>query len=111
MPYPDSEDDIELSRQERLSDLRASGQAPRVREADRGEAIRVAAALMKAVDDGLAGNAAIVTDAELYPLAYRAFENLFELHRALGGRHSDAGPGETEGAGPRPAGRSNKPTR
>ena len=34
-------------------------------------------------DDHLAGNAVIVSNPELYRLAYRAFENLFELHRAM----------------------------
>lgn len=38
---------------------------------------------MKAIDDNLAGHPHITADPELYHLAYRAFEALFTLHRAL----------------------------
>ena len=94
MSYPDSEDDIEVSRQERLGDLRASGRGG---EAGLQDAIRIAAHLMKSVDDGLAGNPAVVSDPDLYRLAYRAFESLYELHRAMGGAHAPAS-GQAEGA-------------
>ncbi|MET0744915.1 MAG: hypothetical protein ABWY78_16205 [Microvirga sp.] len=101
MPYPDTDDEIELSRQERLRDLGGSVRAARPGAQVLQEAIRTASALMKSLDDGLAGNPAVVTDPDLYRLAYRAFENLYELHRAMGGVQPTAGPGRDEGPGPR----------
>jgi hypothetical protein len=92
MPYPDSDEEIEISRQERLRELRESarlgGTAPR----GINEAVNTAAALMKSVDDGLAGHPVVAANPDLYRLAYRAFENLFELHRAMGGEHPPAVP-------------------
>ena len=110
MPYPDSDDEIELSRQERLRDLGGSVKVARPGAHVLQEAIRTASTLMKSLDDGLAGNPAIVTDPDLYRLAYRAFENLYELHRAMGGAQPPAGPGRDEEPGirvlrPRPRNR------
>jgi hypothetical protein len=103
MPYPDSDDEIELSRQERLRDLGGAARSGRPGAQVLQEAIRTASALMKSLDDGLAGNPAVVTDAELYRLAYKAFENLYELHRTMGGVQPPAGPGKGEEPGVRAA--------
>ncbi|WP_091135884.1 hypothetical protein [Microvirga guangxiensis] len=69
---------IEETRLDRLRGIQQSkniGQYP--------DASHAASVLMKAVDDQLAGHPDITADPVLYHLAYRAFEALFTLHRAL----------------------------
>jgi hypothetical protein len=83
LPYPDPDEEIEASRHERLNELRTVSRGSQPKRIELEEAIRNASVLMKAVDDHLAGNPVIVSNPELYRLAYRAFENLFELHRAM----------------------------
>ena len=69
---------VEETRLERLRGLQHS-----IKPDTLPDAPHAAAVLMKAVDDNLAGHPDITADPELYHLAYRAFEALFTLHRAL----------------------------
>jgi hypothetical protein len=79
MQYPDVDENIEASRQERLQEQWGLPKTdPSV-----STAIHAAEVLMKAVDDHLAGHLAILANPELYSLTYRAFENLFALRQAL----------------------------
>jgi hypothetical protein len=80
MSCMDQKAEIEVSRRERLKELKGS---PRT-AADFAKALRIASAVMKVVDDHLAGDPAITSDPELYRWVYGAFENLFELNQALG---------------------------
>jgi hypothetical protein len=74
-------DPIQIVEETRLDRLKGLQQA--IRPANLPDAPHAAAVLMKAVDDNLAGHPDITADPELYHLAYRAFEALFTLHRAL----------------------------
>lgn len=85
MVQPDPDDVIETTRRDRIRTMR---QAARPALPEPRHSVSV---LMKAVDDHLAGHPAIAADPDLYRLAYRAFENLFTLHQALG--DDGAGPG------------------
>jgi hypothetical protein len=80
MSCMDEKAEIEVSRRERLKELKGSPEAA----ADLAKALRTASAVMKAVDDHLAGDLTITSDPELYRWVYGAFENLFELNQALG---------------------------
>jgi hypothetical protein len=80
MLQPDPDDVIEATRLDRLRVLRQSRSAQTL-----AEAAHSASVLLKAVDDRLAGHPTIASDPELYRLTYRAFENLFAVHQALGG--------------------------
>lgn len=78
MLQPDPAQLVEETRLERLRGLQQSTSSEQLPDAS-----HAAAVLMKAVDDNLAGHPHITADPELYHLAYRAFEALFTLHRAL----------------------------
>ena len=71
-----TEEEIELSRIERLAQI-----GDRTLSVD--DALGKAAALLKLIDDHLAGHPVITSEPELYRLTFRAFENLFELQQAL----------------------------
>jgi hypothetical protein len=87
MLQPDSDEVIEATRLDRLRALRQSRSAQTL-----AEAAHSASVLLKAVDDHLAGHPTIAADPELYRLTYRAFENLFAVHQAIGrGTRSAAG--------------------
>jgi len=92
MAYPNTDEAIEASRHERLKELRASRRVIGPDDHDREQPAQAALSLMQAIDDQLAGHPAIVSDPELYRLAYRAFANLFQLHRVLAGQASAAPP-------------------
>ncbi|MFC4175034.1 hypothetical protein ACFOYU_23735 [Microvirga sp. GCM10011540] len=78
MLQPDPDEIIEATRRERMRTL-LNGMPHALPEASHSASV-----LMKAVDDHLAGHPAVAACPDLYRLAYRAFENLFALHQALG---------------------------
>ena len=80
MFQPDPDEIIEATRLDRLRGLRHT--APRALP----DMAHSALVLMKAIDDHLAGSPAIAADPDLYRLSYRAFESLYALHQAGGGR-------------------------
>jgi hypothetical protein len=82
MSIPESYQESEASRRERLRELRRSP-AP---QAGLPDPVHTALVLMKAVDDKLASHPDVAADPDLYHLAFKAFEALFELHNALGGQ-------------------------
>lgn len=75
---PVSEEEIEVSRIERLAQIK-----DRTLSAD--DALGKTTALLKLIDDHLAGHPVITSEPELYRLTFRAFENLFELQQLLNG--------------------------
>ena len=85
MLQPDPDELIEATRLERLRALRQLRSVKTL-----AEAAHSASVLLKAVDDHLADHPAIASDPELYCLTYRAFENLFAVHQALGGQSRSA---------------------
>lgn len=73
-----TEEEIEVSRIERLAQIK-----DRTLSAD--DALGKTTALLKLIDDHLAGHPIITAEPELYRLTFRAFESLFELQRLLKG--------------------------
>lgn len=71
-----TEEEIEVSRIERLAQIKD-------RTLGSADALGKATALLKLIDDHLAGHSVVTSDPELYRLTFRAFESLFELHQAL----------------------------
>lgn len=79
-----TEEEIEASRIERIAHIKD-------RMLGSSDALGKTTALLKLVDDHLAGHPVIAADPELYRLTFRAFENLFELHLALKGAADSGG--------------------
>ena len=82
-------EELESNRQELIeSNLRVRPNFLEISESDLGkhEALHTASIMMDSVDRHLADHPAILNDKEAYTLAYRAFENLFNLYQYLGSK-------------------------